>query len=63
MQSFWSPLVCGVLVFCIVQPDAYGQSDDEDTQEEVVEEILVTSTRSRRSLEDLPTRVESLVKR
>jgi len=59
MQSFWSPLVCGVLVFCIVQPDAYGQSDDdEDTQEEAVEEIVVTSTRSRRSLEDLPTRVE-----
>lgn len=59
MQAFWSPLMCGAFVFFIAHQVVYGQPN-HDTQEyeEEVEEIIVTSTRSRRSLEDLPTRVE-----
>jgi len=59
MRVLLSSLIRGVSVFFIIQPLAYGQpeGDDEDHDDEI-EEIVVTSTRSRQSLEDMPTRVE-----
>lgn len=59
MRLLWSLFARGAFVFLIVQPAVHGQPD-EDGEEyaEEIEEIVVTSTRSRQSLEDMPTRVE-----
>lgn len=59
MRVLWSPFIRGALVYLIAQPVVYGQPDDDvEEPEEEVEEIVVTSTRSRQSLADMPTRVE-----
>ncbi|MEK7258712.1 MAG: TonB-dependent receptor [Pseudomonadota bacterium] len=59
MKVLWYPFIRGALVYFIVQPVVYGQpADDVEEPEEEVEEIVVTSTRSRQSLADMPTRVE-----
>lgn len=61
MRVLWSPLMHGALIFFIVQPIVYGQPvDDAEAQEDEIEEIVVTSTRSRQSLDDIPTRVEMI---
>lgn len=59
MRVLDSLFIRGMFACLVVQPLAYGQPDDDVEQdEEEIEEILVTSTRSRQSLEDIPTRIE-----
>jgi outer membrane receptor for ferrienterochelin and colicins len=59
MRVVCSFFIRGASIFFLLQPVVYGQPDDDvEEREEEVEEIVVTSTRSRQSLADMPTRVE-----
>lgn len=58
MRGLFSLLVSGASIFLVFPSITYGQPDDAEELEEEIEEIVVTSTRSRQSLADMPTRVE-----